>query len=99
MGSLQVLAHRPNFLGQPGRGILPLKRITKGARTPRDVCISLRVRFRGRKLRPGYPEDPGTIGDQLRKVRLDRGLRQNAAAREIGCSKASLTNWEEGVVG
>ena len=37
-----MLAHRPGFLGQPGRGILPLKRITKGARNPRGACISLR---------------------------------------------------------
>jgi len=29
-------------------------------------------------------------------VRLDRGLWQKHVAREIGCSKASLTNWEKG---
>jgi transcriptional regulator with XRE-family HTH domain len=29
-------------------------------------------------------------------VRLDRGLWQKQVAREIGCSKASLLNWEKG---
>jgi transcriptional regulator with XRE-family HTH domain len=29
-------------------------------------------------------------------VRLDRGLWQKHVAREIGCSKASLLNWEKG---
>jgi transcriptional regulator with XRE-family HTH domain len=29
-------------------------------------------------------------------VRLDRGLWQKHVAKEIGCSKASLTNWEKG---
>ena len=29
-------------------------------------------------------------------MRLDRGLWQKDVAREIGCSKASLLNWERG---
>jgi len=29
-------------------------------------------------------------------VRLDRGLWQKHVAREVGCSKASLLNWEKG---
>lgn len=63
--------------------------------TPRGSCISLRVHFRGRKSRPGYPEDPKTLGEHLRRVRLDRGLWQKHVAAEIGCSKASLLNWEK----
>jgi hypothetical protein len=34
----------------------------------------------------GYPEAPWTLGEHLRKVRLDRGLWQKQVAREIGCS-------------
>jgi transcriptional regulator with XRE-family HTH domain len=35
-----------------------------------------------------------TLGDLLRKCRLDRGLRQGEVARDIGCSLASVRNWE-----
>jgi hypothetical protein len=35
----------------------------------------------------GYPEDPKTIGEQIRKRRLDLGIRQNDAARIIGCNE------------
>jgi transcriptional regulator with XRE-family HTH domain len=44
----------------------------------------------------GYPHDPQTLGEHVRRVRLDRGQWQKDVAREIGCSKASLLNWERG---
>jgi transcriptional regulator with XRE-family HTH domain len=54
------------------------------------------VTLRGRKSRPGYPHNSKTLGEHLRRVRLDRDLWQREVAREIGCSKASLLNWERG---
>jgi transcriptional regulator with XRE-family HTH domain len=39
---------------------------------------------------------PSSIGEHLRRVRLDRDLWQKDVAREIGCSAASLLNWEKG---
>src|SRR4051794_23628330 len=42
----------------------------------------------------GYPPRPKTLGDHLRKVRLDRGLRHDEVARELGVSRATLFNWE-----
>ncbi len=39
---------------------------------------------------------PATFGEHLRRARLDRGLRQRHAAREIGCSQPSLASWEAG---
>ena len=91
-----MLAHRPGFSRKPGPGILPLKRITKGPRTPRGSWTSCHVTLRGQKSRPGFSADPKTLGEHLRRVRLDRGLWQKHVAREIGCSKASLLNWEKG---
>jgi DNA-binding transcriptional regulator YiaG len=44
----------------------------------------------------GISRRPRTLGEHLRRVRLDRGLWQKQVAKEIGCSKASLTNWEKG---
>jgi DNA-binding XRE family transcriptional regulator len=52
---------------------------------------------RPRKSRPGYPEDdPKTLGEHLRRVRLDRGLSQRQAAEAIGCHPTALLHWEKG---
>jgi transcriptional regulator with XRE-family HTH domain len=44
----------------------------------------------------GYPADPKTIGEMIRKRRLDLGLRQIDAAKMIGCDEMSVVNWEKG---
>jgi len=44
----------------------------------------------------GYPTDPKTIGEMIRKRRLDLGLRQIDAAKMIGCDEMSIVNWEKG---
>jgi transcriptional regulator with XRE-family HTH domain len=44
----------------------------------------------------GYPTDPKTIGEMIRKRRLDLGLRQIDAAKMIGCDEMSVVNWEKG---
>jgi len=47
-----------------------------------------------RPLPPTYPRDLRTIGDHLRKKRLDLGLLQQEVARRIGVDEASIYNWE-----
>jgi transcriptional regulator with XRE-family HTH domain len=47
-------------------------------------------------LKGGFRSPGETFGEHLRRVRLDLGLRQSHVAAAIGCSKASLTNWEKG---
>jgi hypothetical protein len=44
----------------------------------------------------GYPADPKTIGEMIRKRRLDLGFRQTDAAKMIGCDEMSVVNWENG---
>lgn len=51
--------------------------------------------MRGRKPRPGYPEEPKTIGEHLKRRRLDRGLRQKDVARELGVDFKIYENWEQ----
>ncbi|MFL6260454.1 MAG: helix-turn-helix domain-containing protein [Thermoanaerobaculia bacterium] len=41
-----------------------------------------------------YPEHPETVGDHLRKARLDRGLWQEHVAEEFGVSISTVVNWE-----
>ncbi|MDR3405949.1 MAG: helix-turn-helix domain-containing protein [Chthoniobacter sp.] len=43
----------------------------------------------------GYPASPKTIGEMIRKHRLDLGLRQRDVAEIIGCNTATVTNWEK----
>lgn len=44
----------------------------------------------------GYPQHPKTIGQELRKHRMDLGLFQKNVAKLIGVSTDSVTNWELG---
>lgn len=44
----------------------------------------------------GYPASPKTIGEHIRKHRLDLKIGQEAAAGSIGCDKTSVANWEKG---
>ena len=45
----------------------------------------------------GYPVNPKTIGEHLRKKRMDCGLLQSDVARIIGVSEESIWNWENGL--
>lgn len=46
---------------------------------------------------PGYPTNPVTIGDHIRKRRMDLGLLQREVAEIIGVTESSVWNWEHGV--
>ena len=43
-----------------------------------------------------YPKELTTIGDAIRKRRLDLGLLQRDVAKIIGCNEMSVVNWEKG---
>jgi transcriptional regulator with XRE-family HTH domain len=38
------------------------------------------------------------VGEHLKRARLERGIQQRDAAREIGCDPGTLLNWEKGRV-
>jgi len=63
---------------------------------PQGCVHLLSLTLRGRVSRPGYPEDPKTLGEHLRRARLDRGLPQRQVGEVIGCHHTSLLNWERG---
>jgi DNA-binding XRE family transcriptional regulator len=44
----------------------------------------------------GYPLRPKTLGDRIKKKRMDMGLFQKDVARIIGVSTDTITNWEKG---
>lgn len=43
----------------------------------------------------GYPDSPQTLGEHIRRKRMDKGISQVIAAKEIGVSKDCLCNWEQ----
>jgi transcriptional regulator with XRE-family HTH domain len=57
------------------------------------------IRLRGPIPRPAaYPETPKTLGEHLKKARLDRGIPQREAAWAIGCGPLTFFHWEKGRV-
>jgi transcriptional regulator with XRE-family HTH domain len=56
-----------------------------------------KVTLKGQKpLSPFYPKALKTLGDHIRKKRLDLGLLQREVAQKIGTSETSIHNWERG---
>ncbi|MFX0066100.1 MAG: helix-turn-helix domain-containing protein [Candidatus Hermodarchaeota archaeon] len=47
-------------------------------------------------LPDGYPIRPKTLGERIKKKRMDMGLFQKDIARIIGVSTDTVTNWEKG---
>jgi transcriptional regulator with XRE-family HTH domain len=47
-------------------------------------------------LNSAYPKKLVTLGDHLRKKRLDLGLFQKDVALAIGVDTCTITNWEKG---
>lgn len=45
---------------------------------------------------PPWPNDPKTLGEHLRRRRLELGLRQRDAAQELGIRPSSVLSWEKG---
>ena len=43
---------------------------------------------------PSYPNTLNTLGDKIRKRRLDVGLLQSQVADQIGVDATTITNWE-----
>jgi DNA-binding transcriptional regulator YiaG len=55
------------------------------------------VRLKGEKPRnKAYPLEIRSLGDAIRKRRLDLGLLQVDVAEIIGCNQMTVLNWEKG---
>ena len=54
------------------------------------------MRLKGKKPKDkAYPREIKTIGDVIRKRRLDLELKQKDVAKIIGCDEMSVLNWEK----
>jgi len=64
---------------------------------PEAALLFCRVRLNGKKPKDkAYPKKVTTIGDAIRKRRLELRLRQKDLAKIIGYDKTSVLNWEKG---
>lgn len=43
---------------------------------------------------PGYPATPNTVGEHIRKRRLDLGIQQKDLAEHLGIPPKTVSNWE-----
>ena len=50
---------------------------------------------RPRLLPDGYPVIPRTVGQRLKKKRMDMGLFQKDVAKILGVDVNTITNWEK----
>ena len=50
-------------------------------------------------LKGGVKMHPRTIGEHIKKRRLELGLEQEQVAAEVGVTWLSVSNWERGVFG
>ncbi len=66
-----------------------------GSRTNRDALPFCHRVLTATKLKsPEYPKELKTLGDHIRKRRLDLGLFQRQVAEQIGVTESTILNWE-----
>jgi DNA-binding transcriptional regulator YiaG len=65
----------------------------------RRIRLSIMSRYEKTVQKPhpqGYPESPTTIGEHIRKRRMDLGLYQTQVARQLQVTEDCLCYWENG---
>ncbi len=46
-------------------------------------------------FKPSYPKNPQTLGERIRKARMDKGLYAKELAKLIGIDEDTVINWEK----
>ena len=46
------------------------------------------------EFNPAYPKEPKSLGERIRKARMDRGLMIKELAEIIGVTEDTVINWE-----
>lgn len=62
-----------------------------------NICLRYTLTIpRPKSMPKGYPENPQTFGEYLRKYRIDKGLLVKDVAKIIGVTENTVLNWEQG---
>jgi DNA-binding transcriptional regulator YiaG len=46
------------------------------------------------EFNPAYPKEPKSLGERIRKARMDKGLLIRQLAAQIGVTEDTVINWE-----
>ena len=55
---------------------------------------TLNIRLNLNDFNPKYPKNPQTLGEKIRKARMDRGLLIRELASQLGVTDDTVINWE-----
>ena len=58
------------------------------------LIYTLDIEVNLRDFNPKYPKNPQTLGEKIRKVRMDKGLMIKELAEQIGVTEDTVINWE-----
>ena len=62
---------------------------------PEGVLVyTLEVELNLLDFNPKYPKNPKTLGEQIRKKRMDLGLTMRELAEKLGVTETTVYNWE-----
>lgn len=62
--------------------------------SPRVLVYALELEINLVELNPAYPRAPKTLGEHIRKARMDKGLLIRELAALVGVSADTIINWE-----
>ncbi len=58
------------------------------------LVYTLEIEINLLDFNPKYPKNPQTLGEKIRKARMDKGLLQRELAEQIGVTEDTVINWE-----
>ena len=58
------------------------------------MIYSLEVEINLLEFDPKYPKSPKTLGEKLRKARMDKGMTLKEVAALFGVTDTAVINWE-----
>lgn len=58
------------------------------------LIYTLEITLNLNEFNPAYPKNPQTLGEQIRKARMDKGLMIKELASQLGVTEDTVINWE-----
>jgi DNA-binding transcriptional regulator YiaG len=58
------------------------------------LVYTLEITLNLNEFDPKYPQNPQTLGEKIRKVRMDKGLMIKELASQLGVTEDTVINWE-----
>jgi len=63
--------------------------------TPKDrLVLTVEYEINRLEFNPKYPKNPKTLGERIRKARMDKGLMIKELASKLGVTEDTVINWE-----